>query len=340
MLRTTDELFARHTTLELGGPAREWWRLESTDEIVQAVAEADAAGVPVLVVGGGSNLVASDAGFDGRVLQIANRDFAVRGEEVTVAAGESWDAVVARCVDAGLAGVECLSGIPGTAGATPMQNVGAYGQEVADTITRVEAYDRREKRLVALTPAQCAFAYRDSALKGSDRWVVTGITMALHARRTAAKPTYPELVRALGGGVDVPRGDVRAAVIGLRRAKGMVVDPLDPESTSAGSFFMNPVLDAAQLEEAAKRLGEAPPRYPHADRFKVPAAWLIERCGFAKGYGGPHVAISHKHALALVHYGGGTTTELVALARTIRDGVQARSGVTLKPEPIFVGVNL
>ena len=337
MLRTFDEPFAKHTTLKLGGPAREWWRLESSDEIGQAVAQTEAEDLPFVIVGGGSNLVASDAGFAGRVLQIANRGVVINGDEVTVAAGEPWDEVVGLCVDEGLAGLECLSGIPGTAGATPIQNVGAYGQEVSDTIVAVEAYDRRAGHHVRLAPKECAFAYRDSALKHDPRWVVVGVTFALKRARTASVLRYPELVKALGGADDVPLREVRATVVGLRRGKGMVVDPNDPESCSAGSFFMNPVLTSDALAQLEARLATHPPRYPHGDRWKVPAAWLIERSGFAKGHGGPRIGISKKHALALVHYGGGTTRELLALARSIRDGVLERTGVSLHNEPVLLG---
>lgn len=340
MLRTFDEPFAKHTTLELGGPAREWWRLESTAEIGRAVAGAEADAVPFVIVGGGSNLVVSDRGFAGRVLQIANRGVTISGDEVTVAAGEPWDDVVGLTVDEGLGGLECLSGIPGTAGATPIQNVGAYGQEVSDTIVTVEAYDRRVGHNVMLTPKECAFAYRDSALKHDARWVVTGVTFALRRGRTAATLRYPELTKALGKADDVPLSEVRSTVVGLRRGKGMVIDPSDSESTSAGSFFMNPILTGAELAALEQRLGAAPPRYAHGDRWKIPAAWLIERAGFAKGHGGPRVGISKKHALALVHYGGGTTSELLALARSIRDGVLARTGVTLHNEPVLLGESL
>ncbi|HSI05947.1 MAG: UDP-N-acetylmuramate dehydrogenase [Myxococcota bacterium] len=340
MLRIFDEPFANHTTLKLGGPAREWWRLESTAEIGRAVALAEADGVPFVIVGGGSNLVASDRGFPGRVLQVANRGVTISGDEVTVAAGEPWDALVGLCVDEGLAGLECLSGIPGTAGATPIQNVGAYGQEVSDTIVAVEAYDRRVGHNVTLSPKECAFAYRDSAIKHDARWVVIGVTFALRRSRTASGLRYPELTKALGSGEEAPLAEVRSTVVGLRRAKGMVIDPTDPESCSAGSFFMNPILGGDALADLEQRLATQPPRYAHGDRWKVPAAWLIERSGFTKGHGGPRVGISKKHALALVHYGGGTTDELLALARSIRDGVLAQTGVTLHNEPVLLGETL
>lgn len=340
MLRTFDEPFAKHTTLKLGGPAKEWWRLESSAEIGRAVASAEADKTPFLIVGGGSNIVPSDAAYDGRVLQIANRGITITNNEVTVAAGEPWDAVVALAVDEGLAGLECLSGIPGTTGATPIQNVGAYGQEVADTIASVQAYDRITKHNVTLTPHECAFAYRNSALKQSDRYVVTSVTFALKRQHTAPAPRYPELAKALGNDPNPLLAKVRQTVLDLRKAKGMVVDPLDPESTSVGSFFMNPIITRSELLELEQTLATKPPSYPHDDKFKVPAAWLIERAGFTKGYGGPKVGISKKHALALVHYGNGTTDALLTLARTIRDGVRAKTGITLHNEPILIGTTL
>ncbi len=340
MLRTLDEPFAKHTTLKLGGPAKEWWRLESTAEIGRAVAAAEADKTPFLIVGGGSNIVPSDASYEGRVLQIANRGITITHDEVTVAAGEPWDAVVALTVDEGLAGLECLSGIPGTTGATPIQNVGAYGQEVADTISSVEAYDRGAKHNVTLSPEECAFAYRDSALKHTGRYVITSVTFALKRQHTASLPRYPELAKALDNDPSPLLAKVRQTVLELRRAKGMVVDPLDPESTSAGSFFMNPIVTQDELAQLERTLGTKPPSYAHHGKFKVPAAWLIERSGFTKGYGGPAVGISKKHALALVHYGNGSTSALLTLARAIRDGVRAKTGITLQNEPILIGETL
>lgn len=338
MKRTFDEPFARHTTLGLGGPAREWLRLDSEREIFEAVRAADNEGVPFVVVGGGSNIIAADTPFEGGVLHIANRGVRFSDRRVEVAAGESWDTFVESCVAEGLQGVECLSGIPGTVGATPIQNVGAYGQEVSDTIVSVRAFDREAKRLVELTPAVCAFGYRDSALKRSTRWIVTAVTFDLQRRASLVR--YGDLGRALGRTHDVPLAEVRAKVIELRRAKGMVIDPTDPESRSVGSFFTNPIVNAAQLVDLRTRLGIDVPSFPFADAFKVPAAWLIEQSGFTKGYGGPRVGISRKHSLALVHYGDGTTSELIELARAVRDGVRKATGITLVNEPVLIGVTL
>jgi UDP-N-acetylmuramate dehydrogenase len=340
MLRLSNEPFAKHTTLGLGGAVREWLRLDSAQEIADAVAEADAAGVPFVIVGGGSNLVPADEGFDGRVLHVANRGVHFSGERVQVAAGEPWDEFVAQCVALGLQGVECLSGIPGTSGATPIQNVGAYGQEVSDTIVSVEAYDREARALVTLTPAECRFAYRDSVLKQTTRWVVTRVTFGLRKSASAGSLKYAELVKALGAADGVPLQRVRETVIALRRAKGMVVDADDPESRSVGSFFTNPLLSADEVAALRARLGVDPPVFASAHKLKVAAAWLIERSGFVKGLSRGNVGISRKHSLALVNRGGGTTRELVSLAREIRDGVHAHTGVILTPEPILLGVTL
>jgi UDP-N-acetylmuramate dehydrogenase len=351
---TTDAPLAPLTTLQLGGPADRLVTADDEDGVVDAVREADAAGEPVLLLAGGSNLVIADAGFPGLVVRVATRGIdqapAVDGRmRVTVQAGEEWDAVVAAAVADGLTGIECLSGIPGSTGATPIQNVGAYGQEVSATITAVRVLDRRTGTVEELPPEACGFAYRSSAFKGRDTHAVLAVTFSL-ARAAAAEPVrYAELARALE--VDVgtapPLEDVREAVLRLRRAKGMVIDPDDPDSVSAGSFFTNPIFDAAEFEALARRAAEqlgdnaGPPRFPEADgRVKTSAAWLIERAGFSKGYGDGRIGISAKHALALVNRGGGTTAELVALAREIAGGVRDAFGVDLRPEPTLVGVSL
>jgi UDP-N-acetylmuramate dehydrogenase len=336
------------TTLRLGGPARHLAEAVDEDGIVAAVRAADAAGEPLLVLAGGSNLVVADAGFPGTVLRIASRGVHTDGDRLEVAAGEPWDPFVARCVAEGRAGLECLSGIPGSVGATPIQNVGAYGQEVADTIVSVRAYDRDAEAVQELPAAACGFAYRSSVFKRAPgRWVVLAVTYAL-ARRDRSRPIrYAELARALGvaPGETAPLADVRGAVLALRRGKGMVIDPADPDSVSAGSFFTNPVLGAhafAALEaRAAERLGAdvRVPRFPQPDgTVKTSAAWLIERAGFPRGHGDPAtVAISAKHTLALTNRGAGTTAQLVALAHEIADGVRAAFGVELEPEPVFAG---
>lgn len=336
--------FSELTTLRLGGPARRLVEVHSDREAIEAIATADG---PLLVIAGGSNLVVSDEGFDGDVVRIATRGIARRRAggrvRLEVAAGEPWDALVASAVAEGLAGIECLSGIPGSAGATPIQNVGAYGQEVSSTITVVQAYDRERRAVVELAPWQCGFAYRSSALKRSDRHVVLRVTFELERSAHACPIRYAELARTLGLdlGARPPLQEVRAAVLALRRAKGMVLDPDDPDSVSAGSFFLNPVLTAEQLDALAAHAPERPPAWPQPDgRVKTSAAWLIERAGFGRGYGDGRIGVSHKHTLALVNRGGGTTAELLALAREIREGVRERFGVVLSPEPTLVGVTL
>ena len=328
------------TTLRLGGPARRFAEARDEAAIVAAVQAADDAGEPLLIVAGGSNLVVADAGFPGTVLRIASRGIAAG----TVAAGEDWDAFVARCVAGGLAGVECLSGIPGSVGATPIQNVGAYGQEVADVIVSVRAYDRRAREVVEIPAAECGFSYRSSAFKRDPgHWVVLAVTFDVPRRDRSMPIRYAELARALGvePGGTAPLAHVRDAVLGLRRRKGMVVDPADPDSVSAGSFFTNPVLspEAFAALEARVANGSRPPGFPQPDgSVKTSAAWLIEHAGFARGHGDPAtVAISSKHTLALTNRGAGTTEQLVTLAREIADGVEARFGVRLEPEPVFAG---
>jgi len=345
---------ADHTTIRLGGPARDFVRAGSEDDLIKAVGAADASGEPVLILGGGSNLVVADEGFDGTVIQVATGGV-THGPEpgtVTVAAGEDWDAVVARTIDAGLAGLECLSGIPGLAGATPIQNVGAYGQEVSQTITGVRAYDRDTRRVRAMGRDECGFGYRTSVFKRDEarRQVVLTVTFRLAVQELSEPVRYAELAAALGIAVGerVPAARARAAVIELRRRKGMVIDPADPDTRSVGSFFVNPVLDAGALAavEAAARArcgpGAGVPTYDAGGGLvKVPAAWLIERAGFGKGFCHPDGArISSKHTLALVNPGSATTAGLMALAREIRDGVRGAFGVSLTPEPVLVGVAL
>jgi UDP-N-acetylmuramate dehydrogenase len=342
------------TTLRLGGNAASVATVERESDVPEALAEAEASGVPAFVLGGGSNLVVGDEGFGGLVVRMASRGMNVERDGglacVTLAAGEPWDAFVASAVDDGYAGVECLAGIPGLVGATPIQNVGAYGQEVKDTVVGVRAYDREARVFVDLSTHDCAFGYRTSRLKTTGRYVVTGVSFALPVRAESAPVRYPELARALGvrEGESAPLAHVRDAVIALRRAKGMVLDSADPQSVSAGSFFMNPVVDAAALariERGAQGLAggdgpATPPRYAAAEgEWKVPAAWLIERAGFTRGYGSERAHVSTKHTLALVN-ARGTTAELLTLARTIVRGVEKTFGVTLVPEPVMLGCAL
>jgi UDP-N-acetylmuramate dehydrogenase len=349
----SDIALADLTTLRLGGPARRLIEAASAADLIAAVDGADRGGEPVLVIAGGSNLVVADAGFDGVAVQVATRGVdTARADErvrVTAAAGEPWDELVARCVADGLAGIECLSGIPGSVGATPIQNVGAYGQEVAATLVSVRAYDRRAGRTVVLGREQCGFGYRSSAFKGAKGHVILDVTLELEVAAAARPIAYAQLASELGVkvGERPPGTEVREAVLALRRAKGMVIDPTDPDSVSAGSFFTNPILDAGSFHElerrAADRLGAAgsPPGWPEPDgRVKTSAAWLIERAGFDRGYGTGRVGVSRKHSLALVNRGGATTAELLALAREIRAAVHAAFGVTLVPEPTLVGVRL
>ncbi|MGH2872619.1 MAG: UDP-N-acetylmuramate dehydrogenase [Solirubrobacteraceae bacterium] len=342
---------AQLTTLRVGGPARRLLEARCEEALVRAIADADHAGEPVLVIGGGSNLVVGDEGFAGAVVRVATRGVSLTGVgervRLAVAAGEPWDELVAATVADGLAGIECLSGIPGLVGATPIQNVGAYGQQVADTIASVRAYDRHERRVVKLTGAECAFGYRTSALRRSDRHVVLGVTFELERSPLGHPLRYAELARALGAqpGARLPLADVREAVLRLRRGKGMVLDPSDADSVSAGSFFVNPLLAPDELEALVCRSRERgcgePPAWPEGeDAVKTSAAWLIERAGFQRGLTDGRVGISAKHTLALVNRGGASTAELLALARRIRDGVQATFGVALAPEPTLVGVEL
>jgi len=344
---------ADYTTIGLGGPAREFIAARAEAELVGAVRAADASGEPVLILGGGSNLVVADEGFGGTVIQVATRGLGRAGApgEVTVAAGEDWDAVVAWTLAEGLAGLECLSGIPGLAGATPIQNVGAYGQEVGQTITQVRAYDRITGTIVTIPGARCGFGYRTSRFRRSPgRFVVLSVTFRLAEQPSSGPVRYAELAAALGVamGDRVAGTEARSAVLELRRRKGMVIDPADPDTRSVGSFFVNPLLDDAALAavEAAVRIGwgegTAVPRFDAGDGLvKVPAAWLIERAGFGRGYGlGDGARISAKHTLALVNSGSATTAALMALARAIRDGVRDTFGVSLAPEPDLVGVAL
>lgn len=341
------------TTLRVGGPARTLITAQTIEEVVDVVAGADASGERLLIIAGGSNLLIGDQGFDGTVLHVAVGGIAIGetgdGPRVVAGAGEPWDGVVSACVDDGLSGVECLSGIPGSTGATPIQNVGAYGQDVSETIVSVSAYDRRAGAVVDLEPEQCGFGYRSSAFKGSDRYVVLRVSFGLERSPLARPIRYAELARTLGvePGDRPPLRDTRDAVLDLRRGKGMVIDAEDPDSVSAGSFFLNPILSReafASLQRiAAQRLGEGTqvPVWPDTDGcLKTSAAWLIERAGFHRGYGSGRAGISSKHTLAIVNRGGASSAELVALAREMRDGVQAAFGVSLHPEPTLIGVEL
>jgi UDP-N-acetylmuramate dehydrogenase len=346
---------ADYTTLGLGGRARSFVSAASEAELIDAVRAADAAAEPVLLIGGGSNLVISDAGFPGAVIHVNTRGIGYGDADdngavgVTVAAGEDWDDVVAATVAEGLAGLESLSGIPGRAGATPIQNVGAYGREVAEVITQVRVHDRRDDQILVLGNEDCSFAYRTSLFKSAEaRYVVLDVTFRLARQALSLPVKYAELAAelgvALGEGAGV--GEVRSAVLKIRSRKGMVLSPGDPDTRSAGSFFTNPIITVAgfaavEAAAAARAVGPVP-KYDAGDGLvKVPAAWLIEHAGFAKGYGAPSPArVSSKHTLALVNTGNATTADLLALAREIVSGVHSAYGVTLTPEPILVGVTL
>jgi UDP-N-acetylmuramate dehydrogenase len=330
------------TTLRLGGPAGRLVEARTEEELVTAVREADAAGEPLLVLAGGSNVVIADAGFPGTVVLLRTAGITRDGDALRVQAGEAWDAVVARTVAEGLQGFECLSGIPGSTGATPIQNVGAYGQDVSETVTWVRVLDRATGSVVTMPAAECGFDYRTSVFKKDPRRIVLEVAFRLQQQPESGPLRYAELARAL----DVPVGgtarlaDVREAVLTLRRGKGMVVDPADPDSVSAGSFFTNPILSPDAFAALEARAGAAPPAFPEPDgRIKTSAAWLIGRAGFARGDGDGRVGISSKHSLALVNRGGATTAELVALARAIAVRVRERLDVELVPEPVFVGLN-
>lgn len=328
MLTRHDVPLAGLTSLRLGGPARLLLEARSQDELVEAVTRHPKA----LVLGGGSNVVLPDEGLD-EVVLVRSKGLEVAGEEVLVAAGEDWDGLVARTLAEGLVGLEALSGIPGTVGAAPLQNIGAYGAELASVVVCVRVLDRRTGEVVELPARECGFSYRHSAFKAEPgRRVVLALRLRL-ARGTSSAPVcYAELARELGVelGASVPAAEVREAVLRLRRSKGMVLDPADPDSVSAGSFFTNPVVPQAPA---------GAPSWPVDGGVKVSAAWLIEQSGFAKGWGDGPVGLSTKHTLALVNRGGATTGDLLGVARVVREGVRARFGITLVPEPVVVGAH-
>ncbi|MFN0109306.1 MAG: UDP-N-acetylmuramate dehydrogenase [Blastocatellia bacterium] len=330
------------TTLGIGGTARFFVEASSEADLVEAILFAEARSLPVFILGGGSNVLISDEGFPGLVIRVAIKGINWN-EQVTAGAGEDWDGFVQQCVERGLAGLECLSGIPGLVGGAPVQNVGAYGQEVSETITRVRVYDRRSARIVEFSNAECGFSYRASIFNSSQRgrYVVLAVTYAL---RQGSKPTlrYPDVKNFFADRNDQPSlAEVRQAVIQIRSRKSMVIVPDDPNCRSAGSFFKNPVISAeafAKLEAAA---GERPPSFPAAeDQVKVPAAWLIERAGFQRNYTKGRTGISSKHTLAIINRGGATAGEVLELAQEIQERVIEKFGVQLTPEPVFVGFGL
>ncbi|MCC6498206.1 MAG: UDP-N-acetylmuramate dehydrogenase [Propionibacteriaceae bacterium] len=341
------ERLSGHTTLRVGGPAKAWAEPETEAELIGLVRDADEAGEPLLILGGGSNVVVADAGFDGTVVHtgrlrgIHTEDVAAcSGAFVKVAAGEPWDAFVAETITRRQVGIEALSGIPGLVGATPIQNVGAYGQEVGQTIARVRVYDRVERRVVTRSAVECHFAYRSSLFKAvPDRFVVLSVSFQFRLGTLSEPIRYAELARKLGvePGVRAPMTEVRQAVLELRRSKGMVLNADDHDTWSAGSFFTNPVLDVA----TAATLPEEAPRFPQPDgRVKTSAAWLIEHAGFSRGFGPGLARLSSKHTLAVTNRGGASAADVLELARTVRDGVEDAYGIRLAPEPVLIGVTL
>jgi UDP-N-acetylmuramate dehydrogenase len=315
------------TTLRLGGPADRLVEAHSEHELAELAQDA------ALILAGGSNVVIADEGVRGTVVQIKTTGIAHAQDLLVVQAGEPWDRVVEYTVANGLQGFECLSGIPGSAGATPIQNVGAYGQEVAETVQWVRVYDRHTRETRTMTAQECGFDYRTSVFKYHDRKVVLAVAFRLNHSAVSGPLRYAELARTL----DVPVGgsaplhEVREAVLRLRRGKGMVIDPQDPDTVSAGSFFTNPILPAEEVPDGA-------PMWPEPDgRVKTSAAWLIERSGFGRGHGDGPAGISTKHTLALINRGGATTAELMKLAHEIAAAVKAAFGVDLHPEPVLVG---
>src|ERR1035437_893780 len=344
-----------YTTFGIGGPAR--WFVEATSEedVAEAAAWAGEHGVALFVLGGGSNLLISDAGFDGLVLRIGLRGIRVTdaagpggGTVYQAAAGEDWEHFVQRAIEDNYAGVECLAGIPGTVGGTPVQNVGAYGQEVASVIERVRAYDLFEHSFVEFTAAECGFAYRHSRFNSADRgrYIVTRVDYGLIS---GGAPTvrYADLNRALMEnrleGAQATLAEVAGAVRRVRQAKGMLMVEGDPDCRSAGSFFKNPVVSEGQVHQIVAATGKEPPRFPAGagpesmGRVKVPAAWLIEQAGFSKGYRMGRAGISSRHTLALVNLGGATAAAILGLAAAITETVESRFGQRLEMEPVMVG---
>ncbi len=332
------------STLGVGGAARWFVRADAGTEVAQAHRWSQDHGTSMFVLGGGSNIVIADEGFEGLVMQVALNGvtFVKRGSDIllTAGAGEAWDTVVAASVERGLAGLECLSGIPGTVGGTPIQNVGAYGQEVSDTIERVVVYDTTTGDTLSLTADDCRFTYRMSRFKRDDagRFIVCSVMFRLHEGGPTV--TYPDIVSHLErAGVSSPSvAAVRDATLAVRRRKGMVVTADDPDTRSVGSFFMNPIVSGEEYERVAVAAGAAPPAFRiDGTRVKVPAAWLIERAGFSRGDVDGAVGISSKHTLALINRGGATARDVLRFAGRIKHQVGERFVVWLRPEPVFVG---
>lgn len=335
---------APYTTFGIGGPARWFVQAQTEDEIVEASEWAGKHGVPLFVLGGGSNVLIADGGFPGLVLQVAlkgiqEQDIGESGVLFRVEAGEDWDAFVQRAVDENCAGIECLAGIPGTVGGTPVQNVGAYGQEVAQVIGRVRAFDTKERHMVEFSAAECEFSYRKSRFNSTDRdrFIVTRVCYQL-TRGGKLSLHYADLLREFGPEANPILPEVATAVRRIRKGKGMLIVPGDPDCRSAGSFFKNPIVEAAQAERIAGLTGKDPPRHGAGDgRVKLSAAWLIEHAGFRKGYAEGKAGLSSRHTLALINRGGANAVEILNLAARIHSAVEKKFGVVLQPEPVFVG---
>lgn len=354
----TPTLLSSLTTSAVGGPAGKFVEARTEVEIIDAVRTADAAGEQVLIISGGSNLLVSDDGFPGTVIKIASEGFTVNAEDscggvaVVVQAGHNWDKLVEHAVRHAWSGIEALSGVPGSTGATPVQNVGAYGADVSQTIAAVRTWDRERNAVQTFTNSELKFGYRDSILKqttvnGSPRYVVLTVEFQLPLGRMSAPIRYAELARALG--VEVGKrayaNDVRREVLRLRGSKGMVWDSADRDTYSTGSFFTNPIVPA----DVADKLPETAPRYPAGQdgQVKLSAAWLIDQAGFGKGFGlepegvaGGRASLSTKHTLAITNRGSASAADMVAVARKVRAGVERQFGISLHPEPLLIGLEL
>ena len=338
-----DVQLAPLTTLGVGGKASLFLTARTEADVSAAVKLADGEGIELFVLGGGSNVLIADEGFGGLVLKIQIRGTSVIDAmdgivRIRANAGEDWDSLVADCVKKNLAGIECLSGIPGLVGGTPIQNVGAYGQEVSETIESVRCYDRGEGRIVSLTNAECGFAYRTSIFNSTHRgrYIVLGVNYVLR-QDGEPKIAYKDIKEQFGDGRPT-LSEVRNAVLEIRRSKSMVIDETDPDSKSAGSFFKNPVVENGRFAELQAKFGDIP-HFPFESRVKIPAAWLIDKAGFEKGYVMGNAGISTKHNLALINRGRARAKEIVSLQEHIRDAVRRKFGIDLMPEPVFVGFN-
>lgn len=330
---------APYTTFRIGGPARWFAEAETEEDIAAGVEFARGRGLPFFVLGGGSNLLVRDEGFPGVVLHLALRGIRQDGNCFDVAAGELWDGFVSHAVERGFAGIECLAGIPGTVGATPVQNVGAYGQEVAETIRKVRAFDTKTEKFVELAAAECGFAYRRSVFNSTERgrYIVTAATYELQAQGKP-KLSYADVQRRFPAGSEPTLSEVSDAVREIRHGKGMLIVEGEPDCRSAGSFFKNPVVDAAHFARIEAASAQPVKSYPAGEGWvKLPAAWLVEQAGFAKGYGKGRAGISGKHTLALVNRGEATADDVLALAEAIRAAVRSKFGITLEMEPVVVG---